>query len=629
VTIDRITPLETRPLTGSTYRFGHECGEAVTIASFVIGSLGGTCEAAGAGGGGETIALSGYGPRGRFAAAPAHESAVAAIAGALMAQWTYRRGPAYLVTPYAATGQGLLAAAATLAAPLGPGVAPAGVSGVQGMFAVQSGAYAFGARQDPERWHKSPRGQWSTYSTFRAADDWLFAGASTVPFMLKVLEITGLDDLLADEKVLRGPQAAFADAAFAEEVRARIQATIERRDREHWLRIFQSQGVPAGPVLTFDEALAQPQLQAAGLVDGSGRLANPVRVVRRGAALPRPSAGGPLPLSGVRVVELAGYIAGSYTGRLLADLGAEVIKVEPPDGDPFRVQGYGFAAWNHGKRSLSLNLREPAASNRLIDLVRQSDVLVTNYRPDALDRMGVGREVLFEANPALVHCTLSAFGETGPLARLPGFDPVVQAFVGIMKRQGGDGDPVKPQIAATDYLAGMLGAIGVLAARTRQAEHGGGFEVTTSLLAAGLLLNYQAYADRQHRRAVLTGGRDFPGPYPLNGLHQTADGWLLTVADIAAHSGQTGAAGFLEHEARQSATEAAIATLQRLGVPAVPCLDPEALPAEPHFRDNNLWLTVQQPGLGEITFPAPVLHPATNDLPAPLCGQHNGSDAWT
>jgi crotonobetainyl-CoA:carnitine CoA-transferase CaiB-like acyl-CoA transferase len=609
---------------------------AADLASFLLSDLGASVQRLPSGAAGDIgdlcadgdspgVRLSAYGPSGRFATAPEHESAVDAIGGALMAQYTYAPGPAYLVAPYATVGQALLATAAALAARVQPGAAvPRSISGLQGLFAVQTGAYAYGPESDTARWASSPRGQFATYSTYLAADDWIFIGASTQSFMIKVLQTLGLDDLLDDRRTHEGPRA-FRGTPLEQQLWERMGSTIRGQPRDHWLAVFERAGIPAGPVLSMEEALAHPQIAAAGLAEPGepiGRLTNLVRVTRRGDATARPVAGdGPLPLSGLRVVELAGYIAGSYSGRLLADLGADVVKIEPPDGDPFRVLGYGFVAWNYAKRGLALNLRGESDRERLLRLVRDADVLVTNYRPEALARMGVGRDDLFAVNPALIHCTISAFGETGPLAHLPGFDPVVQGFAGIMTRQGGDDEPVKPQIAATDYLSGMLSVIGILAARLAQQEHGGGMVVQTSLLAAAMLLNEPAYAAVRVGQQYLTGGRDFKGPHPLNALHQTRDGWLLTVVPEATEN--VGAAlGYLHGERLRDGSDLAISRLAQMGVPAVPALDPVHLTAEPHFVENSLWLTVEQPGQGALTFPAPVLGPAVS-APAPAVGQHN------
>lgn len=579
------------------------------------------------------VTLSPYGLAGPYGAAPAHHSAVEAVAGAHIAQYAYTPGPVYLVSPYSTTAQGLLAVAAVLAHGLGGSREPLAVSAMQGLMAIQSGFYAFGAEYDPARFAHTPRGQSPFYSTYRAADDWMFFGGLSTSFMIKVLQATGLDGVLADPRVQEGPRA-MRDPALQAELWERIGAVIRQQPRAHWLALFEKLKVPAGPALSMEEALAHPHMPAAGLAEPGtpiGRLTNLTAVQRMGDARPRPlTASGPLPLSGVRVVELAGYIAGPYVGRLLADLGAEVIKIEPPDGDPFRSSGYGFAAWNYGKKGLALDLRAEADRARLLALVRGADVLVTNYRPDALERMGVGRETMLAGNPALIHCSVSAFGETGPLSHLQGFDPVVQAYAGIMKRQGGAEEPVKPQMAATDYLSGMLGTIGVLAARTAQAERGGGYIVRTSLLAAALLLNFAAYEDVRAGRRYISGGRDFKGPHPLNGLHAAADGWLLTVRPDAAPAHYPDAMRLLAHGIGHEQRAAVIARLAALGVPAVPCLTPESLPAEPHSIANRYWTTLDEVnlGLGPVTRPAPVLTGIARTEPAPGLGQHNGGTSW-
>ena len=321
---------------------------------------------------------------------------------------------------------------------------------------------------------------------------------------------------------------------------------------------------------------------------------------------------------------------GSYTGRLLRDLGAEVIKIEPLDGDPFRQNGYGFVAWNQGKKSLALNLRQASDHSRLLRLVSEADILLTNYRPDALARLKAGRDDLFAVNPALIHCAVSAFGDHGPLSRLQGFDPVVQAFSGIMRRQGGDDEPVKPQMAATDYLAAMLGAIGILAARIAQSENPGGYQVETSLLAGALLLNYPAYEELRAGRNYIRGGRDFKGPHALNRLYQASDGWLLTVADSGGATAATAPAlRFIETDLAQTPVETAIARLSDWGVGAVPAIDPWLLTSEPHYADNSLWTSLDQPGLGRLTLPTSVLGSGAENEPAPACGEHNDLvEAW-
>jgi crotonobetainyl-CoA:carnitine CoA-transferase CaiB-like acyl-CoA transferase len=619
-----------RPLAARTFRVG-SIDPASRIASLVLADLGATLVQAapgatvdiGAGSSSRLVGLSPFGRSGRFRDAPPHHSAVEAIGGAQMAQYTYEPGPAYLVSPYSTVAQALLTAIAAIAGEIAPAAEPAHVSALQGLLAINEGFYVFGPTPEPDRFTHSPRGQTPVYSTYLAADDWIFLGASTTSFMIKSLQALGLDEVLDDPRVRESGARALRHPELARDLWERIGPVIAGRPRQHWLDLFESIKVPAGPVLSMEEALAHPQLQVAGLVEPDGpigSLKGLTQVTRWNDATPRsPRVAGPRPLSGLRVVELAGYIAGSYTGRLLQDLGADVVKIEPPDGDPFRSNGYGFVAWNRGKRSLSLNLRDTADRARLLGLVAEADILVTNYRPEALTRMAVGREELFAVNGGLIHCTVSAFGESGPLAHLPGFDPVVQAFAGIMKRQGGDGEPVKPQMAATDYLSAMLAATGVLAARAQQLEQGGGHVVRTSLLAAALLLNAEAYDDARAGRRYATGGRDFKGRPPWNALFEARDGWLLT----AASESHLASPDLVESAIGHAGVNTAIARLQALGVAAVPCIDPLQMPAEPHFVENRLWTEIDQPELGLLTLPAPVLGPALAD-PAPLCGEHNG-----
>lgn len=145
-------------------------------------------------------------------------------------------------------------------------------------------------------------------------------------------------------------------------------------------------------------------------------------------------------LEGVKVVDLTGYIAGSYAAMMLADLGAEVVKVESPEGDSFRELP-GFFGWNRGKRSISLNLKEPDGLAIVHRLATTADVVMENMRPGVADRLGVGYADLRAINPRLIYCSVTAFGGDGPYRDRPGFDPLLQAMAGIMALQGFGGPP--------------------------------------------------------------------------------------------------------------------------------------------------------------------------------------------
>src|SRR5262245_51069370 len=156
------------------------------------------------------------------------------------------------------------------------------------------------------------------------------------------------------------------------------------------------------------------------------------------------------PLSGIRVVDLTSYIAGSYGAMMLADMGAAVVKVEAIEGDSFRELP-GFYGWNRGKRSIAVNLKEADGRAIVHRLATQADVAMDNMRPGVADRLGVGYATLGALNPRLIYSSVTAFGSTGPYRDRPGFDPLLQAMGGLMALQGLGGAPQYLRIAPTDY----------------------------------------------------------------------------------------------------------------------------------------------------------------------------------
>jgi crotonobetainyl-CoA:carnitine CoA-transferase CaiB-like acyl-CoA transferase len=198
-------------------------------------------------------------------------------------------------------------------------------------------------------------------------------------------------------------------------------------------------------------------------------------------------------LKHVTVVECATYVTGPYATALLADLGARVIKIEaPPDGDPFRYFAPGeyyspnFAHLNRNKQSISLDLKVPEGKEICLDLARKADVFVENFRPGAAERLGLGYETLRALNSRLVYCSISAFGQSGPYAKKPGFDTLGQAMSGLL---GLLTDPEEPKImgvALSDYITGFSAAYGILGGLLARQTSGQGLKVETSLLQATL-----------------------------------------------------------------------------------------------------------------------------------------------
>ena len=243
-----------------------------------------------------------------------------------------------------------------------------------------------------------------------------------------------------------------------------------------------------------------------------------------------------LALEGVKVLDLTQIMAGPYCTMMLADMGADVVKVEKPNGgDDTRRMGppfiegesAAFLGINRNKRSIVIDLRSDAGRELAQRMARGSDILVQNFRPGALERMGLGYEQVREINPALVYCTISGFGATGPYARRGGFDLVAQGMSGLMSVTGhSGGPPAKVGVPICDLNAGMFGAIGILTAYINRLRTGQGQHVDTSLLEGGI-----AYTFWESAMYFATG--DIPEPkgsaHRLTAPYQafeTSDGYV-------------------------------------------------------------------------------------------------------
>lgn len=249
------------------------------------------------------------------------------------------------------------------------------------------------------------------------------------------------------------------------------------------------------------------------------------------AAAPPPRGG---PLAGIRVLDLSAYIAGPYGCSLLADMGAEVIKVEPPAGDNLRKypstlegESRAFLGVNRSKRGIALDLKQPEGLAVLMRLLERADVLVHNFRPSVPERLGIGYEQLRARRPALVYCAVTGYGESGPMKDHAGYDQVLQAFAGICSLQGADA----PEIvygSVVDYYAAAMVASGVSAALFERSRSGQGRYVGVSLLRSALAM--------QSARLVWAGaeplavGRDMRSG-GITGIHPAREGYLYLSAN--------------------------------------------------------------------------------------------------
>lgn len=233
----------------------------------------------------------------------------------------------------------------------------------------------------------------------------------------------------------------------------------------------------------------------------------------------------------IKIVDLTQAIAGPVCTQLLGGLGADIIKVEPPDGEPFRnlYDGAHFAAVNlGGKRSICIDMATKEGQKALYDLLEGADVFVENFRPDVKHRLGVDYETLSEQNEDLVYCSISGFGQEGPYSHFPGIDPVIQAISGIMDATGyPERLPVRVGTPVIDYTTGMMAAWLIVSALHNRGQTGEGEYIDVSLFdnAVFLMSQWIAHYSRTGQRPQRAGaGTNGLAPY---GLFETSDGHLF------------------------------------------------------------------------------------------------------
>jgi crotonobetainyl-CoA:carnitine CoA-transferase CaiB-like acyl-CoA transferase len=335
------------------------------------------------------------------------------------------------------------------------------------------------------------------------------------------------------------------------------------------------------------------------------------------------------PLQGVRVLEITNLIAGPTAGRLLADLGADVIKMEPLEGDISRPIGRTyFFNLNANKRSLSVNTRTPEGQEVAQRVAATADVLLANLRPHATERMGIGPEVLRKLNPRLIETHVTGFGWDGPYALRPGIDPLAQALMGLSRVQGAPGNPpvFYSQLAPTDFTAGALGALGTILALFVRERMGVVQRVDTNLLNGGILLSSEWFTQYQGRSARLLADRGQYGLDTFHRLYETTDGWLYVAADTAAarqalcrvlgcedllgkhtstpagrHPADTPLAHVLAKRFAAQRLDDTLTRLQAAGVPCAPAVSghSEVFLNDPHAVANDMVAIYQHSLLGQ------------------------------
>src|SRR5882757_2357803 len=366
-------------------------------------------------------------------------------------------------------------------------------------------------------------------------------------------------------------------------------------------------------------------------------------------------------LSGVRVLDLTRILSGPFCTAVLGDLGADVLKIEAPEGDSVRQQGairdglsWYFAQFNRNKRSLRLDLRKPEGRDILTRLIRQADVLVENFRPGVLARMGFSNARLLELRPSLVVCAINGFGGQGPYKDRPAFDFIAQAMSGFMSVNGTeDGEPLRSGVPISDLVAGLYAALAITASVLRARETGKG-EIAEVSLTNGMV-SMLAYIATNYFATGITpprSGNDHPIAAPY-GLFPTRDGRIALAPPDDVFFGRlmdvlgcpelkddplyrTQASRVANRERinaivggklAMNTTDHWVKTLNAAGVPSGPVHAVADVFKDPQIVAQQMVLDVEQPGHGVVQmlgFPMKFAGtPCTVRRPAPALGQHS------
>lgn len=373
----------------------------------------------------------------------------------------------------------------------------------------------------------------------------------------------------------------------------------------------------------------------------------------------------PLPLAGIRVVDYSHFLAGPYLSRCLAAMGAEVIKVERPTaGDAGRSTPYFrdgqsgyFLQQNMGKQGLCVNVKDPRGLELLHKLVATADVFVENYRPGALDRLGLGYEQLAARNPRLVYCSVSAYGHTGPDSDRPGFGLIAEAKSGAMAMIGVPGEPPPLfRISIADMYTGIHGVAAVCAALLGRVGSGRGQHIDLALYDCMVSIHdyaIQCYTMSDGKELPVQTGHDLPQS-TVYGVFPARDGNLVIAAQVTAAwkrlalliGGEALAADTRFHDQAgrnahreellgkvrawtmaQPSVKACIAALDAVEVPAAPVQRIDEVLADPQIIARNMVIEQDHPVLGRVKLPNLPFRFSGCDTspkcPAPLLGQHN------
>jgi crotonobetainyl-CoA:carnitine CoA-transferase CaiB-like acyl-CoA transferase len=631
-----------------------------------------------------SCSITGFGKRGPLKNEPPIDDLVLARMGVLGGMPGFRSAPVHVVHPLPSVGGALMACLGIASSLLARETTGRGRAVETTLMA---GALLYhpkvlGDHIPKHVFQTDPSGSAPFYSVYQCSDGkYVQLGCVHVRFIAIAASLMEIGDLIQEDRFDLGRGGVTPEDDT--ELRETLTRIIATKTQAEWSAEFETADVPFAPARVTEEGMQDPQVlhnkmvvslddPVLGRVDQMGvpiqmsgtpgRVKGPRTHIDNAVSglptdYPEPQSNepppttdpDPLPLTGIRVLEITNLIAGPTGGRLLADLGADVIKLEPLTGDLSRPIGRTyFYNINFNKRSISIDTSTDAGKQVVQKVAATADALLANLRPHATERMGIGAAI----NPNLIETHLTGYGWTGPYSKRPGIDPLAQALMGMERAQGGpDNPPVFPaQLAPTDYTNGAMGALGTILAIFARARTGIVQRVDGNLLNSAVVLSSPWFTRYDGKPKRPLADRDQYGLNPYHRLYRLKDGWIYVVArndaeqaelrNVAAisapamegndgHPNETPFARAMAIAFADRSLTDTLATLKKVGVPALEAQsgDSEYFLDDPHAQANDMVITHQHPKAGTLRLARQYIRFIDTDLPegrvTPLLGEHN------
>lgn len=641
------------------------------------------------------ISISGFGTKGFYSGIPGYEPIVSSMAS-VYAEQGYTTRPLYLVLPLASIYTAVESAFCAVSGLCARETSGKGQKIEVSLFRTILGTF----RQYLIEFDGALKGIWGPYGQlpfyrpYQCKDGkWFFLGTGNPKFITLFALAMGHDEWLTSPLFEGAPYLTLPHTHA--EATIMLRQIFMTRTRDEWLELLIGQGIPAAPVQFIDDFMDNAQVRAVDMLKvveqpGTGMVEEmgiPVlaSLTPGGIKGPAPALGQntkeilgtlghqpvhikeaqekqdksgqamKLPFENIRVADFTTMLAGAGVGRELADLGADVIKVEPLDGDPWRMLEAGFMGVNRNKRGMVIDIRNEEARAIVYRLISTCQVLIENSRPGIMQKLGLDYESVKRINPDIIYVSQPAFGSKGPDFERPGYDPLFQALSGQMAAQGGPGKtPVFHRISINDEMGALLGAYAASLAIFHKTRTGQGQFMETSLLRAAVTLQSGQFIRYKGMKRKYIGKPDIRGESATNRMYQAKDGeWLyvccakeqqwqamcrvISMPGLAEDPRFSTPAARKRHDGALGRILADIFLLQQAniwtfmlilqGVPAawVQHMD-DLLHTDQHCQETGVFVTQQHPRFGTIKLQGPV--PELSETPAqvkrlaPVLGQH-------